>query len=79
MQSERVDPLKRKLRQRKITRRGDQDCMIRFVPRAREFIFVVRLRVQPVAAGKPIVRNVARREGQDLKGSEITGMILETE
>ncbi len=53
--------------------------MIRFVPRAREFIFVVRLRVQPVAAGKPIVRNVARREGQDLKGSEITGMILETE
>jgi hypothetical protein len=53
--------------------------MIRFVPRAREFIFVVRLKVHPVAAGKPMVRNAERREERDLKGSGITGMILETE
>lgn len=31
------------------------------------------------AVGKPIVRSVARRKGRDLKGSGITGMILETE
>ena len=31
------------------------------------------------AAGKPTVRNVARREERDLKGSGITGMTLETE
>ena len=31
------------------------------------------------AVGKPIVRNVARREERDLKGSGITGMKLETE
>ena len=34
---------------------------------------------KPEAVGKPTVRNVARREGRDLKGSEITGMTLETE
>ena len=34
--------------------------------------------LKPEAVGKPIVRNAARREGQDLKGSGITGMTLET-
>ena len=35
--------------------------------------------VNPVATGKPTVRNAAWRQGRDLKGSAITGMILETE
>ena len=35
--------------------------------------------VNPEAIGKPTVRNVARREGRDLKGSVITRVILETE
>lgn len=33
---------------------------------------------RPEAVGKPMVRNAARREGRDLKGSGITGMTLET-
>ena len=34
--------------------------------------------LKPEAVGKPIVRSTARCEGQDLKGSGITGMTLET-
>jgi hypothetical protein len=78
---ERVDPPRRNPRRRGSTSGGDQGPTIRLVARAGEFISVVRLRAsKPEAVGKPTCpQRPNGREGRDLKGSGITGMILETE